>query len=384
MRTDLASTLDLQPYRFDTDQLLTPALAIYPAMVRHNIQRMITVLGGDPARWRPHLKTVKLGAIIRLLTEANVTSAKVATTLELLAACENGMQDVLVAYPHTGKNTQRVAAIAAAFPEVRVSALIESRDQIPSWVNTNVDLFIDINPGMDRTGMEQRRPEDVAALAQSIQTAGLVFRGLHFYDGHSTERDLKERCDRAHERYKRLLGLLDAIEAHGIQVDEVVTAGTPSLPCAVSYAPLWDQSFSCQVSPGTVVYNDASSLDQLPGEYDLKPAVLVFSRVVSHPKPGLVTCDAGHKSVSVDSGVPNCVALNHPGFRPLKPSEEHLPIEVATGSAVPTLGTVLYLLPRHVCPTVNNFDFAALVEKGEIVSVEPVTARGREGPLLVA
>ena len=106
--------------------------------------------------------------------------------------------------------------------------------------------------------------------------------------------------------------------------------------------------------------------------------------MVSHPKPGIVTCDAGHKSVSVDSGVPNCVALGQPGFRPLKPSEEHLPIEIVAGSETPALGSTLYLLPKHVCPTVNNFDFAAMVEQGEIVSVERVTARGREGPVLSA
>ena len=43
---------------------------------------------------------------------------------------------------------------------------------------------------------------------------------------------------------------------------------------------------------------------------------------------------------------------------------------------------VLYLIPRHVCPTVNNFDTALLVRKGEIQSVEKVSARGREMPLL--
>ncbi len=329
------SNLDLEPYRIKADELLTPALVIYPAIVRHNIQRMITLLGGSPGRWRPHLKTVKLGAMIRLLANAGVTSAKVATTLELLTACENGMQDVLVAYPHAGKNTARIAAIAAAFPQVRVSAIVESREQIPAWVNTAVDLFIDINPGMNRTGMEQEQPKEVAALAGEIQAAGLVFRGLHFYDGHSTEADLKERCERAHKRYEGLLELNAAIEAQGIRIDEVITSGTPSIPCAISYAGLWNASFSCQVSPGTVVYNDVSSLEQLPGEYGFRPAVLVISRVVSHPRAGIVTCDAGHKSVSVDSGVPNCVPLGNPGFRPLKPSEEHLPIEIAAGSDTP-------------------------------------------------
>jgi hypothetical protein len=48
------------------------------------------------------------------------------------------------------------------------------------------------------------------------------------------------------------------------------------------------------------------------------------------------------------------------------------------------VGEVLYLIPRHVCPTVNNFDRALLVRDGEVESVESVSARGREAPLLAA
>jgi hypothetical protein len=48
----------------------------------------------------------------------------------------------------------------------------------------------------------------------------------------------------------------------------------------------------------------------------------------------------------------------------------------------PQVGEALYLLPRHICPTVNNFDCALLVRDGQIVSEEKVSARGREAPLL--
>jgi hypothetical protein len=48
----------------------------------------------------------------------------------------------------------------------------------------------------------------------------------------------------------------------------------------------------------------------------------------------------------------------------------------------PQIGEALYLLPRHVCSTVNNFDSALLVRGGQIASVEKVSARGREAPLL--
>jgi D-serine deaminase-like pyridoxal phosphate-dependent protein len=55
---------------------------------------------------------------------------------------------------------------------------------------------------------------------------------------------------------------------------------------------------------------------------------------------------------------------------------------VEMGATPPAIGETLYLVPRHVCPTVNNFDAALIVENGREIGVERVTARGHEGPLL--
>ena len=108
----------------------------------------------------------------------------------------------------------------------------------------------------------------------------------------------------------------------------------------------------------------------------------MLTRVVSHPRQGIVTCDSGHKAVSADAGVPTCLVVGHRELTPLSPSEEHLPLAVAEGSIPPQLGELLYLMPRHVCPTVNNFDDALMIRDGRIESVEKVSARGREAPLL--
>jgi D-serine deaminase-like pyridoxal phosphate-dependent protein len=108
-----------------------------------------------------------------------------------------------------------------------------------------------------------------------------------------------------------------------------------------------------------------------------------MTRVVSHPAPGMITCDAGHKSVSADAGVPTCAVLGHPELEPLTPSEEHLPMRVAAGAAAPAIGELLFLVPRHVCTTVNNFDHAMIVSGGNLIAVEPVSARGRERPIQI-
>ncbi len=353
---------------FDDGGLLTPALVIYPACVDANVANTIRLLHGDPNRWRPHVKTAKLEFVMKRLVAAGVTACKASTTLELATACSAGFADVLLAYPVVGANARRAVQIAAAHPGVSISTLVENSAQAAQWKDTSLGLFIDLNTGMNRTGIEQEHIDEVVNLARRI---GSQFRGLHYYDGHLHQPDLAERRDRAHSGYDRLMRLVCALRT----VPELITSGTPAFPYAIDYPGF--AGLNHKVSPGTVVYNDLSSLSDLPG-FGYRPAALVIATVVSHPKPNRLTCDAGHKAVSADAGVPTCAVLDRPDLTPDKPSEEHLPIDCA--GAVPEIGERLYLLPRHVCPTVNNFDDALIVEDGKITRIERVSARGHETP----
>jgi len=366
----------------DDNSVLTPALVVYPAQIESNIRSTLNLLAGNADRWRAHIKTAKLSFTLRMLLDRGVRHFKCATTLELFQACENGATDVLVAYPVMGANARRVREIKENFRRVSISVLAEDAEQLRQWQGADIGIFLDINPGMNRTGIEQSSRKRVVDLARAVKQAGLEFRGLHYYDGQFGAVGEPERTVAAHAGYDQLMELVRDLELAGLRVPEIVTAGTPAFPCSLAYEAFHSANFIHRVSPGTIVYNDATSLAQLPEPYGYVPAALVLTRVVSQPHRGIVTCDAGHKAVSADAGVPTCVVAGHPELTPSSPSEEHLPLGVKEGSAAPRIGDLLYLLPRHVCPTVNNFDAALIVQNGRIESVERVSARGHEGPLL--
>src|ERR1700722_19300926 len=366
------------------DDVLTPALLLYPEIIASNIERTVHLLGGDAGRWRVHIKTSKLAYTLRLLVERGVLNFKCATTLELLVACQCGARDILLAYPTMGANARRVREIAHEFPEVRISVLIENEEQLRQWQGSRVGIFLDLNSGMNRTGIDEGHLDDVVTLARAIGNAGLEFRGLHFYDGQYGASEEPERTKSVHAGYDRLMKIVAALDRSGIKVPELITAGTPTFPSALSYQGFRNAIFLHRVSPGTVVYCDATTMAQLPKEYGYQPAVMVLTRVVSHPRAGIVTCDAGHKAVSADAGVPTCVVVARPELTPLSPSEEHLPIAVKQGAASPRVGEALYLLPRHVCRTGNKFNDALLARNGASESVVIATSRGHEPPLLIA
>lgn len=364
------------------DAILTPALVVDLDAVRQNIAATLRLIGGEPSRWRPHLKTAKLGLVMRAIREHGVAQAKCSTTLELETACESGFRDLLLAYPVTGPQVDMVKRIAAAYPATSISVLVEDAAMVAPWRDSGIGLFIDLNSGMDRTGMLLDGHEEVIGLARGIAGSGLRFAGLHYYDGHASGFATGEAEGLVHAGYDRLLALLGRLASAGIPAPEVVTAGTPAFPHARVYRGFTEAGTIHRVSPGTVVYNDRRSLEQLPADAGYRPAALVLATVVSHPGPHRFCTDAGHKSVSADAGDPTCEVIGHSEYIPRHPSEEHLPVDVPAGAPLPPRGQLLWLLPSHVCPTVNNFDHAVIVSDGKVQRVERVTARGRHPPLV--
>ncbi len=359
------------------ERTLSPALVIHLDRVRENVARVIARAGGAD-RWRPHVKTTKIPEVFAEIARAGVRHFKCATTREARELCASLEKehiegaDVLVAYPLIGPALGQLGRIAARFPETRVSVLAEDPALVPE-IPCEVSIFVDVNPGMHRTGVPLEERATILALARA---AGERFRGVHYYDGHLHQTDLAERRAAVFACYGPLIELCEALERDGARVEEVVTSGTPAFTHALAF-PGFRSGFAPahRASPGTVVFHDLRTEEENP-DLELEPAACVLARVVSHPCPLVATCDAGSKSLAAEAGDPCAFVIGRPELVALAPSEEHLPLSVTRGER-PRRGEVLYLVPRHVCPTVNLAEEALLVDRGE-VRVVAVSARAHD------
>ena len=193
-------------------RVLTPALVVDLDAVRRNVKAVVDVIG-DVERYRPHLKTTKSRLVWRELLRAGINKFKVATTRELATLVETyhgeypGAEttppfrhlDVLVAYPAVGPSLARVGDIARR-PEnkarVRVSVLVECEDAV-NELPDDVGCFVDVNPGMNRTGiaLDSKDGVEFTAIPATIRAAWIrdsfhgksPFRGVHYYEGHISE-----------------------------------------------------------------------------------------------------------------------------------------------------------------------------------------------------
>ena len=304
-------------------ELQTPALVVYLDRVRENVQRMIDYVGGVD-RWRPHLKTTKIPEVWSELLRAGVRQFKCATTREAavlldVAAAAGEHVDLLVAYPHRDPSLRRLGELAAA-TTADVSVLVEDVDLVAA-VPASLGVFVDLNPGMNRTGVpldrldaSRRSPGPASGFAGCTSTT--VTHGP----------DLEARRAEIFMGYERLLEVVAGRPA-GVRVAEVITAGTPAFHHALQYEQFAHVPFVHRVSPARWSFTTRGRAEN--PDVSLTPAALVASRIISHPADDVVTCDAGSKSVAAEAGDPCAFALGRQGLTALSPSEEHLPLRCA-------------------------------------------------------
>jgi D-serine deaminase-like pyridoxal phosphate-dependent protein len=330
---------------------------------------------GDVRRLRPHMKTHKLPEMIRLQLAHGITKFKSSTIAEaeMTAAC--GASDVLLAHQPIGPKVRRFIQLVRTFPETKFStiaddaAVIRALSAACAQAQVSVQVLLDIDCGMRRTGIEPG-PKAAELYRLPGTLPGLKPGGLHAYDGHIRESDPAKRAEICEATFAPVRALREELLNAGLPVPRVVAGGTPTFPIHARHA-----GADVQCSPGTCVFWDAGYGVKF-ADMDFLNAALVLTRVVSKPGGNRLCLDLGHKAIASENPHPRAVFLNLPDVKAVSHSEEHLVVETERAAEI-ELGTCLYGVPWHVCPTVALHSEAVVVRDGRAQERWEVTARNR-------
>ncbi len=354
------------------EEIDSPALVVYPQRVKENIQHAIR-LTGDAALLRPHVKTHKMAEVCSLMMEAGITRFKCATIAEAEMLGRTKAPDVLLAHQPVGPKAERLLQLIVQFPATHFSCIIDNIEtasvlsQLFASHSIRLDVFIDLNIGMNRSGI---LPENAITLfTQCGSLPGIHIIGLHGYDGHIRDTDLTERKLRSDEAFGKVEKLIAEIAAVSPATLQIVAGGSPSFPTHLKRR-------GVEFSPGTFVFWDWGYKHLVPDEpFDY--AALVITRIISIIDQETLCTDLGHKSVAAENPLPRVHFLNAPHAVPVGQSEEHLVVKVPDAS-IWKPGDVWYGVPVHICPTVALYDSAVIVENNEVVDNWKVIARSRK------
>jgi D-serine deaminase-like pyridoxal phosphate-dependent protein len=352
----------------------TPSLLVYPQRIRHNIAQALSWVGGKPSRLMPHVKTHKMGEVTAMMLEQGITRFKCATIAEAEMLGRQKAPHVVLAKPPVGTTGQRLVKLVEAYPETRFHALLEEEAtaahlaSLAQQQQVTLGFYLDLNVGMDRTGI---RPDGQAeaTYAALCKLTGLLPSGLHAYDGHIGGGTPASRAEKAMAAMQAVYALQASLKQQGLPVGQLITGGTPTFGFHASHP-------DSICSPGTFALWDYAYGNLYP-EYGFLPAACLVTRVISRPQPQIVCLDLGYKAVAAEKPLASRAFFpDWPEALPLSHSEEHLTLQLPAEEK-PGLGSLVYAIPYHICPTCALYEKVLTVEDGVLTGQWRVLARDR-------
>lgn len=358
--------------------LNTPVLVLDVDALDRNIQRMAALAANHGVALRPHAKTHKSVDIALRQKKAGAVGVCCAKIGEAEVLAEGGVAGILitspVAAPAAVDRLAKLAANADALMAVVDHPDVAARiDAALAATETKLDVIIDIDPGIARTGVASA--EAAVALAKAIAASShLEYRGVQFYCGSQQHiESYAERRAAIVERTAYLQEVIAALTEAGFAPAIVTGSGTGTHRIDL------ELGVFNELQAGSYVFMDKQYLDcdiADGGEPPFEVSLAVDSRVVSANHSGLVTIDAGYKSLSTDGGVA-VVQRGAPetAFFAFMGDEHAALIAPEIGTQLQPGDPVSLTVP-HCDPTVNLYDNYHIVAGDTLVDIWPVSARG--------
>jgi D-serine deaminase-like pyridoxal phosphate-dependent protein len=354
------------------DGLETPALLLDLDIMEANLASMAARLRDRGIALRPHAKTHKSAQVARCQLDHGATGLTVATIGEAEVFAGHGFTDLFIAYPVFASGT-KAARLAELARRVRLRVGVESvagaralaRALGHPGTGAPAEVLIEVDSGQHRTGVPSGAAGELGAACRSL---GLDVAGVFTHGGHAYARPGSGAAVAADED-TALQHAAQQLTAAGFDVREVSAGSTPTVHFAGSHI--------TEERPGTYVFNDRQQVT-LGGCQPGQVAVTVAATVVSTTVSGQAVIDAGSKALASDrpswlTGYGSVPGLD--GAVVVSVSEHHGLIDLA-GQPAPAVGTVVTVIPNHVCTAVNLFDRYTLLRSGQLAGSWPIDARG--------
>ena len=365
------------------EDLDTPLILADLDQMERNIADWQSWMDARGVKFRVHIKTHKVPEIALQQLAAGARGICCAKVSEAEPFAAAGVDDIALAYPIFGEDKwARVAQLAAS--GVRMTANCDSDEgarqasAAGAAAGVTLNLQIDVETGMYRGGVPAAELDWIETLARTIAgLPGVEFDGLtthrsYFFEGK------RSRQEEGHAEGELIVGVAEALRAHGVEVREV-NAGGSFTGKFVAEVPGITESRA-----GTYVFYDVMHVNEGSATED-QLALTALCRVVSRWGDDGLTIDGGSKTFSGDRGVVG--AGNAQGAPPAmtystdgrvvieRLTEEHGMGRPADGATV-ALGEKLRFYPFHACTCCNLTNEIVGVRGGRVETIWKVAARG--------
>jgi D-serine deaminase-like pyridoxal phosphate-dependent protein len=347
----------------------TPALLLDLEALEANLKWMSNFFAHRHCKLRPHFKSHKCTTIARMQLKAGAIGMTCAKLGEAEVLADAGIRDILIANQIVGplKLARLMALCGRADPMVAVdsSENVKMLSEAATAAGVTIRVLVEVDVGMGRCGVLPGSP--ALELARLIAASpGLVFSGLHGYEGHCVDlRDATERREKTARSLNLLVETRRQIETAGLPIKIVTGGGTGT----------YDITGDCEgvdeVQAGSYAAMDWWYSDIRP---EFKQAMTILATVISRPGPELLVVDVGRKGFGAEWGAPR---VRLPDSKVISySSEEHMKISVPGETAI-KVGDRIQIIPSHGCTTSNLYSEFVAHRDGLVMDTWLIEGRGK-------
>jgi D-serine deaminase-like pyridoxal phosphate-dependent protein len=351
----------------------TPAAVLDLDAFDRNVAKMAARAKAAGLALRPHAKSHKTSAIAQRQIAAGAVGICCAKLAEAEAMAAAGIGAILVTSPIAGAaQAARAAALAQATADFRIVVdHVDGVRELAAAAWTPIQVLIDIDPGMGRTGVHDAA--QAVEVFRAIEAEPyLRLLGVQCYGGHWQHMEgANVRAAAVADGMAYLSSVIAALRQAGADVAVVTGGGTGSFAADAA------QGVLTEVQPGSFAFMDREYRDALKDDPDgaFEQALVVAARVISANHPKWVTVDAGLKAFSTDGPLPLAVTPKFTASDYRFFGDEHGRLMRPEGQAVARAERVDFV-PPHVDPTLDRYDVIHFVRGDVLVEIAPVEGRG--------
>ncbi|KLU64865.1 D-threonine aldolase [Desulfosporosinus acididurans] len=362
-------------------QLDTPTLLIDREILVENLKYMQSYADINSVALRPHTKTHKMPFVANMQIETGASGITVAKVGEAEVMAANGIKDIFIANEIVGcSKLERIRKLAETVEisfGVDTPCQVEAVEEVFASAVNPAEILIEIEVGENRSGIIEEA--DFIVLLDTIKACPHVhFKGIFSHDGNSYSADNLEECRQISlAAQRRTLHFAQLARENGLSPAIVSIGSTPS---QMNHFEILEGV--TEIRPGTYALMDASQGNAF-GTLN-RCAATVLASVISRPTSERVILDVGAKGITMQERNEGICAVPGKGIIKEYPDvhianvyDEHAIIYNKDFRDQIRVGDKVRIIPVHICPVCNLYDYAVLISGDEAVEEIPILCRGK-------
>ncbi|WP_340678594.1 amino acid deaminase [Paraglaciecola sp.] len=372
------------------EDISLPVAVLKQSALQNNLEWMANYANQVGVKLAPHGKTSMAPALFKAQMAAGAWGMTLATAPQVAAACEQGIERVLMANQLVGKRNFEIIAQLLSTTTLEFYCFVDSMANVTRlnqfFAKQGLTLNVLIEVGVESGRCGVRGDQQALALAEHVKALSNVkLRGVAFYEGVIRGDDPAHTIRHFVENIKQLTHLM--AERQLFAEGDIIISGAGSAWYDIVAEQLSSSTLPAGwlvvIRPGCYVIHDTgiyqSAQQQLRERSnlaceisgDLISSLEIWAYVQSVPEPGMAIIGFGKRDAAFDAGLPTPECHFRPGWQHTvcineqwqltKIMDQHAMLSFPPDSDLQP-GDIMNFSTSHPCLTLDKWRTLAIVD----------------------